>query len=73
MCTPVADVVLWDYGVAEEFEDSANAVADDGAAQVAYVHLFGDVGAGEIYDDSLRLLNFAYAEMVFRVHAYFEQ
>lgn len=60
-------MVLSDDGVAEEFEGSADAVADDGAAKMADVHLLGDIGAGEIYDNSLRLLDLAYAEMVFRV------
>ena len=33
-----------------KFEEAGDDVADDGGAEVADVHLFGDVGAGEIDD-----------------------
>lgn len=33
----------------QELEESAHAVPDDGGAQVTHVHLFGDVGRGEIH------------------------
>jgi hypothetical protein len=42
---PVADVVLADDFVALEFEESADTIADDCAAQVTYVHMFCDVRA----------------------------
>lgn len=35
--------------VTQELEESAHAVPDDGGAQVAHVHLLGDVGRGEIH------------------------
>ena len=50
----VADVILADDGVAEELQHAGEGVADDGGAQVADVHLLGDVGAGVIDDDGLR-------------------
>ena len=40
---PVADVVLAQHGVAEEAEDAGQRIADQGAAQVADVHLLGHV------------------------------
>lgn len=33
----------------QELEEPAHAVPDDGGAQVTHVHLFGDVGGGEIH------------------------
>lgn len=39
--------------VAHELEDAADRFADYGAAQVAHVHLFGDVGRGEVDGDQL--------------------
>ena len=42
-CAPVADVVLTDDRVAEEFVGAGQGVADDGGAQVADVHLLGHV------------------------------
>jgi hypothetical protein len=53
LCAPIADVVLADDGVAFEFVEAGDAVADDGAAEMADVHLFGDIGAGVIDDDGL--------------------
>ncbi len=50
---PVADVVLADHAVAFELQQPAEAVADDRAAEMADVHLFGDVRTGEIDDDGL--------------------
>ncbi len=47
----VADVVLADHGVAEKFQDAGHGVAEDGGAQMADVHLLGDVWAGVIDDD----------------------
>lgn len=35
--------------VAQKLKESAHAVPDDGGAQVAHVHLFGNVGGGEIH------------------------
>ena len=49
----VADVVLADDVVAEEFEDARHGVSDDGGAEVADVHLFGDVGAAVVDDDGV--------------------
>jgi len=42
----------------EEFEHSADAVADNRAAKVTDVHLLGDIRAGKINYDALRLINF---------------
>ena len=36
------------FVVVPEFEDAGDNVADDGGAQMADVHLFGDIGAGKI-------------------------
>lgn len=43
MVDPPEDVV------AQELKESAHAVPDDGGAQVTHVHLFGNVGGGEIH------------------------
>ena len=53
--SPVADVVLAMDGVPLELEHARDAVADDGAAQVADVHLLGQVRAGQIDHDRLGL------------------
>ena len=66
-----ADVVLSDNVVAEEFECAAYAVTDDGAAEVAYVHLLCYVGAGEVNDDGFWIGYFVYAQAV-GVGVYFE-
>ena len=50
---PVADVVLPDDGVAEVLEGAGERVADDRRAQVADVHLLGDVGRGVVDRDDL--------------------
>ena len=60
----VPDVVLADDGVALGFQDAGDAVADDGGAQVADVHFFGDVGAGVVDDDVLRWIGLRDAEAV---------
>ena len=51
--TPIAEMIVGDYFVAQEPQQSCQAVADDGAAEVADVHLLGDVGAGIIDDHAL--------------------
>ncbi len=53
---PVADVVLRDDGVAEGTQHAVEAVADDGGAEVAHVHLLGHIGRGVVDDDSLGML-----------------
>ena len=50
---PVADVVESEDVVADELEQAADAVADDCRAQVADVHLLGDVWRGEVDHGSL--------------------
>ena len=40
--------------VAPELQHPAQHIPDDGAAQVAHVHFFGDVRAREVHDDALR-------------------
>ena len=52
---PVADVVLADDFVLLEFQNPADGVADDGASQMPDVDFLGDVRAGIIDDDILRL------------------
>ena len=37
--------------VAQELKQAAHAVTDDGGTQVTHVHLFSDVGRGEIHDN----------------------
>ncbi|MBA7619078.1 hypothetical protein ES703_26410 [subsurface metagenome] len=64
LCTPVADVVLADDFVAEEFVYPADAVANNGAPQMAYVHLLGNVRAGKIDNNSLRYSGLIYAEII---------
>ncbi|MCY1524296.1 hypothetical protein D9M68_592230 [compost metagenome] len=61
---PVADVVLADHAVAEEFEDAGHGVADDGRAQVADVHFLGQVRRGQVDHHALRRAVLAHAEMV---------
>jgi len=45
LCAPVADVVLANDFVAEAFEYSADTIANNGASQMADVHLLGDIRA----------------------------
>ena len=52
----VADVVLADDGVALEFKHAGECVAEDRGAEMADVHLLGDVGAGVVDHDRLRCL-----------------
>ena len=59
---PVADVVLPDNTMAGKFIKPGNAVADNGTAQVADVHLLGDIGAGVIYHDAAGGLGLVYAQ-----------
>ena len=59
---PVADVVLPDHRVAEELEDARDGVADDGRAQVADVHLLGQVRRGQVDHHALRRACLAHAE-----------
>ena len=72
MSTPVTDVVLADDFVAEAFEDSADTVADDGAPQMADVHLLGYIRAGKIDNNSFRYNGLIYAETN-NVPVYFKQ
>ena len=41
---PVADMVLADYRGAERLQNARHGIADDGAAQVVYLHLLGKIG-----------------------------
>ena len=52
---PVADVVLADHVVAEELEHPHQRVADHGRAEVAGVHLLGDVRRRVVDDDRRRV------------------
>ncbi|MNZ37410.1 hypothetical protein D3C78_548550 [compost metagenome] len=60
---PVADVVLTDHGVAEEFENAGHAVADDGRAQVADVHLLGQVRCRQVDHHLLLRAGFLHAQL----------
>src|SRR5687767_8835217 len=51
---PVPDVILADDPVSLKFDDAADGIADDRAAEVADVHLLGDVGAGIVDYHGLR-------------------
>ena len=53
---PVPDVVLPDDVVAQVLERAGEGVADDRGAEVADVHLLGDVGRGVVDRDVLPLL-----------------
>ena len=59
---PVAEVVVADRLVAEEFQGAVQAIADDGAADVAHVHRLGDVGGAVVDDVRLRLADGRHAE-----------
>ena len=50
-------MVLPDDQVSQRFQDAGNGVADDRAAQVPHVHLFGQVGARVVDDHPLRRLD----------------
>ena len=55
LCAPVADVVDAMDVVPLEFEDAGNGVADDRRPEVPDVHFLGQVRAGHIDDDDLRI------------------
>jgi hypothetical protein len=59
---PVADVVLAHGRVAELLEGAHDRVADDGGAQVADVHLLGDVRRRVVHDHGLGPLGRGHAE-----------
>ena len=61
---PVADVVGANDLVAEELQRAYGGVADDGGANVAHVHLFGDVRGGVIHHDGLRRADFFHARSI---------
>ena len=48
---PIADVVLADDFMAQRFQYARHGVADDRAAQVADMHLLGEVRRGVVHDD----------------------
>ena len=52
---PVTHVVDADDLVTAELQDARQAVADDGAAQMAHVHVLGDVGRAVINNNALLL------------------
>jgi hypothetical protein len=56
-------VVLANDFVAEEFEYSADTITDDGASQMANVHLLGDIRAGKIDNNGLLYSGLIYAEI----------
>ncbi|MNO93814.1 hypothetical protein D3C76_854200 [compost metagenome] len=60
---PVADVVLTDHFVTEEFQYAGYAVANDGRAQVADVHLFGQVRCRQVDHGALRRASLAHANV----------
>ena len=53
-CAPVADVVLAMHVVPEEPEHAGEGVSDEGAAEMADVHLLGHVGRRVVDDHGLR-------------------
>jgi hypothetical protein len=60
---PVAHVVLADHFVAEELQHPGHAVADDGRAQVADVHLLGQVRRRQVDHRALRRAGLAHADV----------
>ena len=56
-------MILADNGVALEFEQSADAVADNRASQMADVHLLGDIRAGKIHDNVFWAWTFLYSKI----------
>ena len=62
---PVADVIIRDDAMPKEPRHARQTVADDGAADVADVHLLRHIGCGEINHDGLRLRR-AHAELFIR-------
>ena len=48
--TPVAHVIEAQHRMAAEGQNASQGIANDGGAQMAHMHLLGDVGAGEIHD-----------------------
>ena len=58
--TPVADVVGPNHLVAEKFQGTHHGIADDGGAQVTYVHFLGHVGGRVIHHHGLRLFHRRY-------------
>ena len=57
-------MVLTNHFVAEEFEYAGHAVANDGRAQVADVHLFGQVRRRQVDHGALRRTRLAHADLV---------
>ena len=55
LCAPIANVVVRDHFVAEESRDAAQRITNDGRADVADVHGFGDIRGGEIHDDTFAI------------------
>src|SRR5262249_21638063 len=53
---PIPNMILPDDPMPLELHHPANRIADDGASQVADVHFLGDVWAGVVDDDGLRIL-----------------
>ena len=51
---PVADVVVADHAVAKKLQHAAEGVADDGRANVPYVHRLGDIGRREVDHERAR-------------------
>ena len=57
-------MVLADDFVAFKFEQAADGIADDGASQMADMHLFCDIRAGKIDHNCFWVLHLADAEPV---------
>ena len=53
LCAPVANVVLRNHFVTQMAQNAVQAVADDGRAQMAHVHFFGQIGRRIINHDGL--------------------
>jgi hypothetical protein len=53
LSAPVAHVVYTVHFVAQELKDTADTIALDRGAQVAYVHVFGDVRGREVDQNAL--------------------
>ncbi len=62
---PIAHMHVADGLVADELEDAADGIADDGGAQMADMHRLGDVGSAVIqhHDLGLRLGRLAEARI----------
>ena len=58
---PIADVIIGDDAVAEEFSDAGESVAENCGADVTNVHRLGNIRRTEINDDGFRFRDHRYA------------